>query len=174
MRRVCIGLIALLIGSLSFFSMASAVDKDPFILIPEAKDEWYTSKVDQLTDPNTNAGKEFRNAYNKFGDEYMDSKESSAEFGCDLWAMLSSGIVTWDTIICLLIRIVKFVANMALIVGSAMIIYAGYLYTISALSGTSVDETSKANEAIKNAALGVVIVTFSYAIQRIVTEAFLS
>jgi len=104
----------------------------------------------------------------------MDSKESSAEFGCDLGAMLSSGIVTWDTILCLLIRIVKFVANMSLIVGSAMIIYAGYLYTISALSGTSVDESSKANEAIKNAAIGVVIVTFSYAIQRIVTEAFLS
>jgi len=39
MRRVCIGLITLVIGSLSFFSMASAVDKDPFILIPEAKDQ---------------------------------------------------------------------------------------------------------------------------------------
>lgn len=55
-----------------------------------------------------------------------------------------------------------------------MIIYAGYLYTISALSGTSVDETSQANDAIKNAAIGVVIVTFSYAIQRIVTQAFLT
>jgi hypothetical protein len=63
---------------------------------------------------------------------------------------------------------------MALIVWSAMIIYAGYLYTITAMSGVSVDETGKANDAIKNAALGIVIVVFSYAIQRIVTQAFLS
>lgn len=55
-----------------------------------------------------------------------------------------------------------------------MIIYAGYLYTVSALSATSVDKTSEANDAVKNAAIGIVIVVFSYAIQRIVTQAFLS
>ena len=88
--------------------------------------------------------------------------------------MLSSGIVTRDTILCLLVRVVKFIANMALIVGSAMIIYAGYLYTISAISGSSMDDTSQANDAVKNAIIGIVIVTFSYAIQRIVTQAFLT
>gem|GEM_PF-5120984 len=55
-----------------------------------------------------------------------------------------------------------------------MIIFAGYLYTISALSGTSADKTSEANDAIKNAIIGIVIVVFSYAIQRIVTQAFLT
>ena len=88
--------------------------------------------------------------------------------------MLSSGIVTRDTILCLVVRLVKFIANMALIVGSLMIIYAGYLYVTTALSGSSADSTSKANEAVKDAMIGVTIVVFSYAIQRIVTQAFLS
>lgn len=63
---------------------------------------------------------------------------------------------------------------MALVVWAAMIIYAWYLYTITAITGSSVDETSQANDAIKNAAIGITIVIFSYAIQRIVTQAFLS
>lgn len=173
MKRVYCWLLAVMMIMCPFFSLVSAVDSDPFVLIPEAKDpNYWTEKVDKLTNPNTDAGKKFWNAYNVFAGQYTGKKNSEVQ--CDIGSMLSSGIVTRDTILCLLIRIVKFVANMALIVWSAMIIYAGYLYTISALSGTSVDETSQANEAIKNAAIGIVIVTFSYAIQRIVTQAFLS
>jgi hypothetical protein len=174
MKRFLLGLSASILLWLSFLSSTFAAVQDPFVLIPEAKDEEFYENVDKLTDPNTDEGKEFRNAYNSIWDEYATSDDSSPQFWCDLGAMLSSGIVTWDTILCLLVRIVKFVANMALIVGSAMIIYAGYLYTITAMSGVSVDETWKANDAIRNAAIGIVIVVFSYAIQRIVTQAFLS
>lgn len=71
----------------------------------------------------------------------------------------------------MLIQVVRFVANMALVVGSAMVIYAGYLYVMSVYAG---DQTSKANEAVKDAAIGIVIVIFSYAIQKIVSQAFLS
>jgi hypothetical protein len=88
--------------------------------------------------------------------------------------MLSSGVVTRDTLLCLIVRLVKFITNMALVVGSAMIIYAGYLYVVAAISGGSVDDTSKAQEAVKDAMIGVVIVVFSYALQRIVTQAFLN
>jgi hypothetical protein len=152
----------------------AADPKDPFVLIPEAKTP-YAGDVDKLTNPNTAEWKKFWNAYNTIAEKYLKKDETTKEtLTCDLGAMLSSGIVTWDTILCLLIRIVKFIANMALVVGSAMIIYAGYLYTISALSATSVDKTSEANDAVKNAAIGIVIVVFSYAIQRIVTQAFLS
>lgn len=49
-----------------------------------------------------------------FAGQYTGKKNSEVQ--CDIGAMLSSGIVTRDTILCLLIRIVKFVANMALIV----------------------------------------------------------
>lgn len=66
---------------------------------------------------------------------------------------------------------VKFIANGALIVGAAMVVYAGYLYVSSVYAG---DQSGKANDAIKNAVIGIVIVIFSYAIQRIVTQAFLT
>lgn len=167
-----IGMICL--GCVWWYTTQAWLNTDPFSLIPEAVDQSYSTKVDKLTDPSTDEGKKFWNAYNAAGDAYANKDISSVEFGCDLWAMLASGIVTWDTVLCLLIRVVKFVANMALVVWSAMIIYAGYLYTITAISGASIDQTSKANDAIKNAAIGIVIVIFSYALQRIVTQAFLS
>ncbi len=62
-------------------SSAWAADADPFVLIPEAKDKNYgVNKVDKLTDPNTDAGRKFWNAYNAYGQEYVNSKDSSAEF----------------------------------------------------------------------------------------------
>lgn len=152
---------------------ATDASKDsPFVLIPKSKDPEFWSSVDKLTNPNRT--KDFRSEYNRYADLYLWVNDSSTKFWCDLWWMLSSWIITRDTILCFLIRVVKFVANMALVVWAAMIIYAWYLYTITAISGSSVDETSQANDAIKNAAIGIVIVIFSYAIQRIVTQAFLS
>jgi hypothetical protein len=42
-----------------------------------------------------------------------------------------SGIMNWDTILCLATQVVRFVSNMALVVGALMIIYAGYIYAMS-------------------------------------------
>lgn len=62
------------------FSSVYAGEKDPFVLIPEAKDDSYGTKVDKLTNPNTAEGKKFRNAYNKYGLDYTDVKDSSDKF----------------------------------------------------------------------------------------------
>lgn len=171
MKCFLLGVVVCVTMGIGVFSLAWAADSSPFVLIPEAKDNYGTT-VDNLTDITKAEGKKFRNAYNTKADGYIGKKDSETQ--CDLWSMLGSGIVTWDTILCLLIRIVKFVANMWLVVGAGTIIYAWYLYAISALSGTSVDDTSKANDAIKSVAIGIVIITFSYAIQRIVSQAFLT
>jgi hypothetical protein len=88
----------------------------------------------------------------------------------DVGAQIGSGIMNWDTILSLLGRVVIFLANGALVVGAAMIIYAGYMYAVSVFAG---DHTSQANEAIKRAIIGIVIVIFSYAILRWVLHAFL-
>lgn len=151
-----------------------ASKENPFVLIPKAQTPWYAKDVDNLTDLKAKESKTFRKTYNDTADKYLNANVSSSRLWCDLWSMLSSWIITRDTILCFLIRVVKFVANMALVVWAAMIIYAWYLYTITAITGSSVDETSQANDAIKNAAIGITIVIFSYAIQRIVTQAFLS
>ena len=156
---------------------ADQAKEDPFVLIPKAQTTWFADDVDNLTNLKAKESKTFRKSYNDTADEYLNANpknKSSTRLWCDLWSMLASGIITRDTILCFLIRVVKFVANMALVVWSAMIIYAWYLYTITAITGSSVDETSQANDAIKNAAIGIVVVIFSYAIQRIVTQAFLT
>lgn len=75
-----------------------------------------------------------------------------------------------DTIFLFLAQIVRVLSNMALVIGSAMIIYAGYLYISSVYTG---DNAAKANEAIKRAIIGIIVVIFSYAIIRILVSAFL-
>lgn len=66
--------------------------------------------------------------------------------------------------------LVKFVANIALVVGSLMVIYAGYLYVTSMYMG---DASGKADGAIKWAAIGIAVIIFSYAVMRILISAFL-
>lgn len=166
MRPYLLAMIITIMISIQWVTMA--VEKDPFVLIPDAKSD-FASDVEKISDRSESP--KFWNTYNTIGKKYAEKNESSKKFWCDLWSMLWSGIVTWDTLLCLLIRVVKFVANMALVVWSAMVIYAGYLYVSSVYTG---DQSSTANNAIKDAAFGIVIVIFSYAIERIITQAFLN
>ncbi len=83
---------------------------------------------------------------------------------------MASGIMNRDTIFLLLAQLVRVLSNMALVIGAAMIIYAGYLYISSVYTG---DNAAKANGAIKWAVIGIVVVIFSYAIIRILVAMFL-
>lgn len=87
-----------------------------------------------------------------------------------LWDQFASGIMNWDTILDYASYLVKFLANLAMVIGSATVIYAGYLYVMSGYSG---DKASQANAAIKYAIIGIMVVIFSYAIMRILISAFL-
>jgi hypothetical protein len=91
----------------------------------------------------------------------------------DLWAQMASGIFTWDTLLDYLAYLIRFFSGVGLFVWAAFIIYAGYLYATSALSGNS-SATSKWNTAIKNAIIGVIVIIFSYAIMKAITAAFLT
>jgi hypothetical protein len=66
--------------------------------------------------------------------------------------------------------IARWVSNVALVAGAACVIYAGYLYATSVFTG---DNSGKANEAIKYAAIGIATITLSYGIMRIAIAAFL-
>lgn len=133
---------------------------DSFVLIPEAENDSWVEDVKDLQ--TLKPDKDFWTDYNKYWNKYAKDK--------DLWTQIASWVVTRDTIMLLVTRIVKFVSNAALVVWSLMVIYAGYLYILSAISG---DQAGKANEAIKDAVIGIVLVIFSYAIQAFVIEAFL-
>lgn len=156
---VMIPLLAGVFGVVAPSTTHAQADK-AFELIPAPKKP-YADTVDKLTKPWV----EFREEYNKAGDGYNRGKR-------DLGAAMGSGIITWDTILTLLTQIIKFVANASLVIGAAMFIYAGYLYVTAVYMWEA--QTSKANEAIKDAVIGVVLVIFSYAIQRIAIQGFLS
>jgi hypothetical protein len=134
---------------------------DPFVLVPEAESDWWVEDVKKLQ--KIEKDKDFRTDYNTAWDEFAGDD--------DVGSQMASWIVTRDTILLLVVRIVKFVSNAALVVGSLMVIYAWYLYVMSAIAW---DQTSQANEAIKDAIIGIVVVIFSYAIQKFVIEAFLA
>jgi len=134
---------------------------DPFVLIPEAeKSDEAKEYSGKLWDKDHSS--HFFEKYNTYAENLWE--------GGDIGSQFASGIMNWDTILTLLWRVVTFLANGALVVGAAMIIYAWYLYVASVFTG---DYTSKANEAIKRAVIGIIIVIFSYAIIRIVLHAFL-
>jgi hypothetical protein len=84
---------------------------------------------------------------------------------------MASGIFTWETILDYLVYVIKFLSQAGLFVGACFIIYAGYIYGSSALTGK---DPSAGKTAIKNAIVGVLVVTFSYAIMKIVTAAFIN
>lgn len=153
----------LLFGVLSFSLLPVATAwnaDDSFVLIPEADDDGRVEDVKdlQVLKPD----KDFWTDYNKYWDWYAKDK--------NLGSQIASWVVTRDTILLLVTSIVKFVSNAALVVWSLMVIYAWYLYIMSAIAW---DQTSKANEAIKDAVIWIVLVIFSYAIQAFVIQAFL-
>lgn len=159
MKKItCIMLVLLALWQTMFVSAQNGAD-DPFVLIPEAKDS-QTAGNDAWNLWNKWASGEFRELYN----------ESAEWMNDDVWWQLASGIMNRDTILLILGRVVTFLANGALVVWSWMIIYAWYLYVLSVFAG---DYTSQANEAIKWAIIGIVIVIFAYAILRLVIHAFL-
>lgn len=139
---------------------------DSFILIPEPDS---TDRRQDVEDLGNRAGSDGAPKESSFWDEY-DEKANAYCWEEDIGSMIASGIMCWDIILLLLTQIVRFIANAALIVGAAMVIYAWYLYVTSVYAW---DGSSKANNAIKYAAIGIVIVIFSYAIIRIAVSAFL-
>lgn len=91
----------------------------------------------------------------------------------DLWAQMASWIFTRDTLLDYLAYLIKFLSEIGIFVGACFIVYAGYLYATSVFTWNS-NSTSDGNKAIKNAIVWVLVITFSYAIMKAITAAFLT
>ncbi len=140
-------------------------DPGSFVLIPEATsvNEWWNSIYGQYVEElGSNKKADFWKVYWDRAAEFSKAKDIGSQF--------ASGIMDRDTIFLLLAQLVRVLSNMALVIGAAMIIYAGYLYISSVYTG---DNAAKANGAIKRAVIGIVVVIFSYAIIRILVAMFL-
>ncbi len=86
-----------------------------------------------------------------------------------LWDRLASGILSWDSLLEYVVYLVKFLSQIGLLIGWVMMIYAGYQYASSIFGW----DASKGKTAIQRAIIGIVVITFSYAIMKVLTNMFI-
>lgn len=148
-------LFALISFQFWFFSYGVYAVQNNFEVIPEAQ----TDVSSDVTD----VGKAWGSVW-----DTLNGKANTYEKKGDIGAQFASGAFTWNTILEYIIYLVRFLSQLALVIGAAMIIFAGYKYASAAFTGKPGGQ-----EDIKNAIIGILIVVFSYAIIKILTSAFL-
>jgi hypothetical protein len=96
-----------------------------FVVIPKAEssNEALGAKVDQIG--NSQANGTVRDRYNTTAQE-LDGRVGD---------QLSSGIMSWDTLIDVAAYAVEKLSQLGLVIGALMIIYAGYQYAMSSFDG---------------------------------------
>jgi len=54
----------------------------------------------------------------------------------NLGDQFASGIMTWNTLIQYIVYLVRFLSQLALVIGAVMIVYAGYIYATGIFSSS--------------------------------------
>lgn len=132
-----------------------------FEVIPEAKTNNQNTLGEKVEYVGGSSGSKWtvRDRYNK---------TATKTYSWDLWAQFATGIFSRDGVLDYVVYIVRFISQMALVIGAGMIIYTGYKYASAVFTGKS-----PSNDMIKDAIIGILIVIFSYAIMRAINAAFL-
>ena len=128
-----------------------------FVIIPKDQSQTQTTKyVEQVSQSNGSV----RDTYNEIAYGKLDNN-----VGAQLW----SWIITRDTILDYLVYLIRFMSQIWLVIGAASIIYTWYQFAAYSFSWQQPKK-----ELIVSAIEWVLIIAFSYAIIRIVTEAFIT
>jgi len=83
---------------------------------------------------------------------------------------MAGGIMSRNTLLEYIAYLIKFVSQLGLVIGALMIIYAWYQYATNIFTGKGENE---GKNSIKRAIIGVVVISFSYAIMKFFTAMFL-
>ena len=132
---------------------------DDFEIIPKSKD------VNQVKSSVDVIGNEWWMVWDNYNNQasWMNSLSK-------IWDQISSGIMTWDTLINYVVYLIRFVSQIWLLIWGVMIIYAWYLYATSVFWG----DANSGKKHITDAIIWVLIIAFSYAIMKFLTAAFLT
>lgn len=142
-------------------SPSSIFANNSFQIIPESKNvKSGTEAVKELT--NLQWDKNFRNEYNKKAEENKN----------DLGQQIQTGIFSRNSILDIGVYILRFVMQIALVIGAAMIIKSGYTYALAAMWAQ--DKPEEVSKPIKNALIGLFIISISYTIIQLLQMAFLN
>ncbi len=101
--------------------------------------------------------------------QYNEQLWQMEEADNTLWMQFATWIMDWDTILNFAAYLVAWMSWVWLVIWAGMIIYSWYIYASAVFTGNA----SKWSEPVKNAIIWIVIIIFSYAIIRIITEMFL-
>jgi len=141
------------------FGMYGSLFAQNLQIIPETKDKTIWEKVQDIW-----------NEWWKVWDKYNQQAAKYQE-DWDLWAQMASWVFTRDTLLDYLAYLIKFLSEVGIFVWACFIVYAWYLYATSIFKSEAI---SKWKTAIKNAIIWVIVITFSYAIMKAITAAFLT
>lgn len=144
------------------FSISSFVfSNNSFQLIPEADNETAADAVSKAL-LEVKPEESFRDVYNS-GAKRLEN---------DLGAQIRAWVFSRNSILQIGVYILRFVMQLALVVGSAMLIRSWYTYALVALWAR--EKPEEASKAIKNALIWLFIISISYTLIRLLQMAFLS
>lgn len=142
--------------------MARATESNNFTIIPESDGGVPDATIKRIS----NSGGHVRDQYDEEAYRIGGSTDKNNN---SLGKQISSWVATWDTIIDYLVYALRFLSQIAILAWALMFIYAGYKYVSSAISGSG----WVSNDILLYAIGGMLVVIFSYAIMRILTNMFL-
>lgn len=168
MFRVSILCFSLLLGLVSMVFAQVGLPEDDFYIIPEAtwKPKQAIDHVKKVMEC-TNEGGVYTPVWECYNKE-LQTIES--EGGNVLWYQLATGIISWKWVLFYIAYLIRFLAQMGMVIGAAMIIYTGYKYAISALKGEAAPGLSN---LLVNILLWLFLITASYGILKLITTTFL-
>jgi len=159
--------IVTLVISIFWFGVSFAQDVDFSILPEKIDDEQIMKDVTAVWDVH-NKDIDINDEYDSVWDKYKEIAHDKDGERRTLWDKLASGIINWDTLLDYVVYLIKFLSQLWLLIGAIMIIYAGYMYASSVFSSKE-----PSTDPIKHAITGIVVISFSYAIMKILTNAFI-
>lgn len=154
-----------LLCAFSLTSISGSVfANNSFQLIPEAKNAASQNKADELSAKLISwwSEQDFRDEYNKWANELK----------WDLGAQIRSWIFSRDSVLSVGVYILRFIMQIALVIGAAMIIKSGYTYVLAAMWAS--DKPEDVSKPIKNALIWLFVISISYTIIKLLQMAFLS
>jgi hypothetical protein len=87
-----------------------------------------------------------------------------SQWSMSLWDQFATGVMTWDTILDYAVYIIKFLGQVALLVGAVMLIYFGYQKALAKWT----------NSALLHVIIWILVVIFSYVIIRTIWYMFIA
>jgi hypothetical protein len=156
------------LGILFWLWLGSIIHANNFQIIPEV-DEDKQDVVDQQISQPLLSGDNFWDNYNNALNKV--SKEPK-KYGDKLAVCMRTGVCGRDVLLDVGVYLLRFIMQLALVVGAGMLIWSGYSYVLVAMGAQ--DKPEEASKAIKNAIIWLFIISISYTLIKLLQMAFLS